>query len=165
MADYIRITRRKDKLRMKLAELVPGLNDAIDEANGQNATELAEAVSKRAPRSAGAPSHGGIHYADTIVAKPIDENASRADQSIMTTYRATAKSGPRKGQTVTRKARAGDILAWGLFASYIWRWLEHGTKNMRAQPHIFPTYRSMKKRFRSRMGRAVRKAVKKVAEK
>lgn len=66
---------------------------------------------------------------------------------------------------ITRKARAGDILAWGLFASYIWRWLEHGTKNMRAQPHIFPTYRSMKKRFRSRMGRAVRKAVKKVAEK
>jgi HK97 gp10 family phage protein len=161
----IRIVRKKDKLRQKLNALVPGLNEAINEANQTSATELAEAIAKRAPVLTG-------EYKASINAHPVEDtgyghNSGKAtvrrDQTITTKYRHMIRKGRYKGQTRTRTARAIETLAWGVFALYIWRYLEFGTKNMRKQPHIFGTYRSYRSRIKGRMGRAVRKAVKQVA--
>lgn len=57
--------------------------------------------------------------------------------------------------------------AAGVFADFIWRWLEHGTAphgnhpGTAAQPHLFPAYRTLRKRIKSRTSRAINKAVKK----
>lgn len=58
-----------------------------------------------------------------------------------------------------------DPNATGVFADYIWRFLEFGTVKMAKRPHIFPTYRQERPRIRRRMAAAVRKAVKKVKTK
>lgn len=53
-----------------------------------------------------------------------------------------------------------DKNATGVFAKFIWRFLEFGTVNMGPQAHIFPTWRAFKKTARRRMAAAVNKAVK-----
>lgn len=58
-----------------------------------------------------------------------------------------------------------DPHATGVFADYIWRFLEFGTVNMAKRPHIFPTYRQERPKIRRNMAAAVRKAVKKVKSK
>lgn len=161
----ILITRRKDRLRQKLEALVPGVNEAIDRANAVSASELATAIAARAPVETG-------EYKASINAHPVENSRYghnghanvRRDQTIGTTYRHTIRKGRFKGQTRTRSARAIDTLAWGVFALYIWRYLEFGTKKMAKRPHIFGTYRSYRKRIASRMGREIRKAVKQVAK-
>lgn len=40
------------------------------------------------------------------------------------------------------------------------RWLEFGTVNMSARPFFFGPYRTLRRRIKSRIGRAVKKAVK-----
>lgn len=54
-----------------------------------------------------------------------------------------------------------DKNAVGIFAKFTWRWLEHGTVNMTARPHIFPTWRAYRKTARRKMAAAVNKAVRK----
>jgi hypothetical protein len=74
------------------------------------------------------------------------------------------------------KGKTTDPNATGIFAEYIWRWLEYGTQarvNKKganrgigpAIPHIFPTYRANKARIRRNMAAAVRRAVRKVKSK
>lgn len=58
-----------------------------------------------------------------------------------------------------------DPNATGVFADYIWRFLEFGTVKMAKRPHIFPTWRQERKRVRAKMATAVRKAVKKAKSK
>lgn len=62
-------------------------------------------------------------------------------------------------------ANTKDKNAAGVFASYIWKFLEFGTVNMVKRPHVFPTWRSERKNVRGRMAAAVRKAVKKAKSK
>lgn len=40
------------------------------------------------------------------------------------------------------------------------RWIEFGTAKMRARPFFFPSYRSMRKRIKSRVTREMKKAIK-----
>lgn len=40
------------------------------------------------------------------------------------------------------------------------RWLEFGTVKMRAQPYFFPSYRTLRKRIKSRIVREQKKAIK-----
>lgn len=58
-----------------------------------------------------------------------------------------------------------DPNATGVFADYIWRFLEFGTVKMRKYPHIFPTYRQERPKIRRKMAAAVRKAINKVKSK
>jgi HK97 gp10 family phage protein len=58
-----------------------------------------------------------------------------------------------------------DPNATGVFANFIWRFLEFGTVKMRKRPHIFPTYRQERPKIRRKMAAAVRKAVNKVKSK
>jgi HK97 gp10 family phage protein len=60
------------------------------------------------------------------------------------------------------KGTTKDKNATGLYAEYIWRFLEFGTVKMAARPHIFPTWRAYKRKARRRMANAVNKAVRKV---
>lgn len=149
----ITITRKKDRLRQKLNALVPGINDAINAANQKSATELASAV------KAVAPVGPTGEYKASINAKPVSDTAGRADQAIRTTTRVRG----RFGRVRTVGARATETLAWGLFANYIWRYLEFGTRKMTARPHIMGTYRSLRKRFKGRLARGVNKRIKQVA--
>ena len=82
-------------------------------------------------------------YAESIVAKPLTEMAARAGS-------------------------ARPIAAWGVFAKWIWRFVEFGTAprgahpGTSAQPHLFPAYRVLRKRVVSRISRAIGKAVKRL---
>lgn len=57
----------------------------------------------------------------------------------------------------TRDKKLGDADAF--YAS----WVEFGTQHMQAHPFFFPAYRANKKRARSRISRAINKAVKEAA--
>ena len=63
------------------------------------------------------------------------------------------------------KGRTKDANATGIFAEFIWRFLEFGTVKMAAKPHIFPTYRAYRKTIRRKMAGAVNKAVRKARKK
>jgi len=80
-------------------------------------------------------------------------------------YRASIEGAKLSGRTAGRsKVRVGtskDPNATGIFAEFIWRFLEFGTVKMAAQPHVFPTYRANKKRIRRKVAGAVNKAVRK----
>nr|DAE48851.1 MAG TPA: tail component [Caudoviricetes sp.] len=47
--------------------------------------------------------------------------------------------------------------------AYYARWVEFGTQKMGAQPYFYPSYRALRRRSKSRVTRAVTKAIKKVA--
>ena len=58
-------------------------------------------------------------------------------------------------------AQTKDKNATGLYANYIWRFLEFGTVYMTARPHILPAYRAKRKAVRRAMHAAVNRAVRK----
>jgi len=155
----------REALMRKLAEVAPAAEAAAAAAQAASAKELAEAIRSRAPRVTG-------RYADSIQAAPV---AGRNDIAKPIGIQATK-----------------DANAWGIFASYVWRFLEFGTRShrirarnrrslafdvaggkafpkrvqhpgMAARPHIFPTYRGMRKRIRRRVASAINKAIKKAA--
>lgn len=157
MTKYISITRKKDRLREKLNAMVPGINDAINSANEKSATELVAGIKAAAPELTG-------DYKDHLNARPVNDGAGRIDQVITTTFRAKVQGGARRGQTISRTARAANTLAWGIFAIFWWRALEFGSRGKPAQPHIFPIYRVYRKRIRSRNSREINKQIKRVAK-
>ncbi len=78
----------------------------------------------------------------------------------------------RPGQLrVVSKNATKDKNATGIFAEFMWRWLEFGTKErvvrktgknagkMTPQPHIMPTWRGYRKKARRKLAAAVNKAV------
>lgn len=155
----------RDAVMRKLSTLVPEAERELAQAQMEAAQELAAAIKARAPRRTG-------HYADSIKAAPLEgQNSKEKPIGIQFTK---------------------DKNAWGIFAWFTWRFLEFGTKasaaraprrnrNYRstyvltksyrahtatkAKPHIFPTYRAMRKKIRRKMATAVNKAVRKVASK
>lgn len=158
----------REALTRKLQAIVPEAETEYAKAIETGAKELAEAIRSRAPRDKG-------DYAASIeAAKLAGRNSSQKPVGIQATK---------------------DPNAWGVFASFIWRFIEYGTKahvirpknakrlvfqaddgttvgamqvkhpGQAAQPHIFPTYRAMRRRIRSRVARSINKAVKKAAGK
>lgn len=157
-----RITpQSRDAVMKRLRELVPAAEAQIAKAQEDSAKELAEAIKARAPAKTG-------RYRESIQAGKI---AGRNDGAKPIGIEATK-----------------DPNACGVFASYLWRFLEFGTrphtikaknvsdlvffsngkkivipqvnhKGSKAKPHIFPTYRQYKKRIRRRVQRAIRNAI------
>lgn len=77
-------------------------------------------------------------------------------------YRASihaARLRDKPGQSIAGLTPTKDKNAVGIFAEFIWRFLEFGTVKMAARPHIMPTYRAERKRIRRKMAGAVNKAV------
>lgn len=158
----------REALTRKLRQIVPEAETEYARAIETGAKELASAIQARAPRDTG-------DYGASI-------NAAKL-------------AGRNTGQKPIGVQATKDPNAWGIFADFIWRFIEYGTKahiikaknakrlvfslddgttvgtpqvrhpGQAAQPHIFPTYRAMRKRIRSRVTRAINKAVKKVAGK
>lgn len=145
-------------LTKKLNALAPNVEKYAAEAKMKGAQELAKAVAARAPRRTG-------DYATSIKAGLLRDRPAQE----------------RVGTTATK-----DESAAGLYAEFIWRFLEFGTAphfttkgggtvggkkaattagsgmhpGTAPQPHIFPTYRAMKTKIRKRILAAVNRGVK-----
>lgn len=145
MAKMVRIVRKKDRLREKLAAVVPEIEAEIAKATAQGADEIAEMAKRLAPVAEVQPERRPGEYADSIHARRLrdDEVPTRGKNRV-----------------------AGGTLAWGVFARWYWLWIEFGTKSgVRARPHLLPSYRALRRRVMTRISRAMGKAIKKVANK
>jgi len=159
----------REALTRKLRQIVPEAELEYAKAIEVGAKELAEAIRARAPRG-----ETGDYAASIEAGKVAGRNDGRKAIGIQATK---------------------DPHAWGIFADWKWRFLEFGTKahiikpklakrlsftasdgervtaaqvshpGTAAQPHIFPTFRAMRKRIRARVSRSINKAVRKVAGK
>jgi hypothetical protein len=148
----------REALTAKLAAIAPAATKYANEVKLQIAQEAAEKMRERAPR-------GAEHfYAETIEGDFI-------------------KNRPNQRQVGIENTKDPD--AAGIFAEWIWRFLEFGTAphstarkggtvkgkkeaasgggyphpGSRAFPHIFPTWRAMRKKAKQRIQAAVRKGV------
>ncbi|HWL05003.1 MAG TPA: HK97-gp10 family putative phage morphogenesis protein [Xanthobacteraceae bacterium] len=123
----------REAVMRRLRQLVPEAEKEAAKAQLEAAQELAAAVAARAPTRTG-------NYRDSV------QGGRLAD-------------GP--GQQLVGIRGTKDPNATGIFARFIWRFLEFGTQTQPAQPHIFPTFRAMRKRIRRKVAGAVNKAVRK----
>ncbi|MBP0438423.1 HK97-gp10 family putative phage morphogenesis protein [Tianweitania sediminis] len=131
----------REKTMKLLRGIVPEAEKELAKAQMEAAQDLASKIRPRAP----GPRTG--QYQASIQA---DRLANRTGQ-----------------QPVSQGLRGStkDPNATGVFADFIWRFLEFGTVKMAKRPHIFPTYRQERPRIRRKMAASVRKAVKKVKTK
>lgn len=132
----------RDAVMRKLRELVPDAEKELAQEQLDGAQELARRIKPRAP----GPRTG--RYQASIQGDRLSNRPSK---------RAIGPKG-LKGQTK-------DPNATGVFAEFIWRFLEFGTVKMAARPHIFPTYRAYRKKLRRRMAGAINKAVRRAKKK
>lgn len=127
-----------------LRGVVPEAEKELAKTQLEAAKDLASKIKPRAPRSSG-PGAGA--YQASIQG---DKLANRPGQQAV-------------GKGLKNETK--DPNATGVFADYIWRFLEFGTVKMAKRPHIFPTYRQERPRIRRKMAASVRKAVKRVKTK
>lgn len=120
----------------RLDAIAPGARVAAGKAQAEAAATLAEAIRSKAPSDTG-------EYRASIEAAPLSSRPGGKSVGIRQTK---------------------DQNAQGIFALYIWRFLEFGTVKMRARPHVFPTYRQRRKTIRAMISRAVNMAVKAAAK-
>lgn len=123
----------RERVYRRLNRLLPDAERELAAAQMEAGQELAGKIKPRAPRETG--DYQASIQADRIAA--------------------------RGGQTPVGTGATKDKNAVGIFADFIWRFLEFGTVKMSARPHIFPTYRAERKRIRRKMAGAVNKAVRK----
>lgn len=121
-------------LYARLRKVAPLAETELATAQLEGAQELASRIRPRAPRRTG-------RYAASIQGDKLSNRPTK---------KAVAKG--LKGSTK-------DPNATGIFAEFIWRFLEFGTVKMGARPHIFPTYRAYRKKLRRKMAGAVNKAI------
>lgn len=135
----------KQKVFSQLKRIAPEVDRDLDKALNKNVDELAIASKSYAPKNTG-------DYAKSLRGGKIKEKAG--------------------------------IPAYGLFASYVWRFIEFGTQAAQvgsrilggssrsgdrksnrthpgtpARPHIFPAFRSLRKRMVGRVTRTINKSV------
>ncbi|AZO04583.1 HK97-gp10 family putative phage morphogenesis protein [Mesorhizobium sp. M2A.F.Ca.ET.043.02.1.1] len=134
----------REALYRRLNQLLPNVEKEVAVEQLEGAKELANRIRPRAPRDTG-------HYADTIQA---DRLANRPGERRVGGKVKTMSTGNALNATK-------DPNATGIFAEFIWRFLEFGTVKMAPRPHIFPTYRAYRKRLRRRIAGAVNRAVRK----
>lgn len=123
----------RDRARAKFRSLPKAVRKNVEAALKQNAEELAAAIKRRVP----------VEYGDL--------------QQSVTWKKGAAKSSSRDqgaDPDLTVRVVEGDKDAF--YAPFV----EYGTADAAAQPHFFPTYRSMRRRLKSRLSRAVSKAIK-----
>lgn len=126
----------RESLYRRLRELVPDAEKELAVAQLEGAKEIARRIKGRAPVDTGA--YRASLEGDKLVNRP---NQQRVGRGL-------------RGQTK-------DPNATGVFAEFIWRFLEFGTVKMARQPHVYPTFRAYRKTMRRKMAGAVNKAVRK----
>ncbi|MCV6576270.1 MAG: hypothetical protein OIF58_11095 [Cohaesibacter sp.] len=134
----------KQKAFKQLRKVAPSVVEDLGKGLQTNATEMASMARDFAPKDSG-------DYSETIKAKEVEDKAG--------------------------------VPIWAVFASWIWPFVEFGTRAGRrgerinqngrsrkvqrnhpgtsAQPHLWPAYRTIKKRLKGRTTRSLNKAVKK----
>ncbi|RWX28955.1 HK97 gp10 family phage protein [Rhizobium leguminosarum] len=148
----------REALMRRLNKLAPNVEKYAADAKYEAAQELAEAIRANAPRGA------TLEYAESI------------DGDFL-------KNRPHQERVGIQDTK--DPSAAGIFAEFVWRFLEFGTAphntakgggtvrgkkqaaagqgqmhpGTTAQPHIFPTYRAQKPKIRKKILAAVNKAV------
>lgn len=151
----------RDDVMKRLRAIVPAAEAELAKTQIEVTQELANRIRARAPRSPGGGDYAQSIQADRLVSRP-------SGQALISAPRGTK-----------------DPNATGVFADYIWRFLEFGTAphnvakgggtvkgkislrngggighpGTTAQPHIFPTYRAYRKTIRRKMASAVNRAV------
>lgn len=146
------------ELTRRLERLVPGVTEAAAKAKLEVAQEAAAKIAARAPRRTGkyAASIKGERQADNPNVKPVVGHRASEDPD-----------------------------ATGIYADFIWRFLEFGTKphstlrgggsnagkrraassgtglhqGSRKFPHIYPTWRSMKPKAKRKIANAINKYI------
>lgn len=130
------------KLRKKLEALVAVGRDEIRRAMETSADEI-------------------VALAKNLV--PVDKGDLK--DSIGWTWGKAPKGAMTLGTVQTNEVDSGFTIT--IFAgnseAYYARWVEFGTQKMAAQPYFYPSYRALRRRSKSRVTRAVTKAIKKVA--
>lgn len=144
--------RNKERLFAKLRAMDDEIEKDLAAATLKSAEEVAAMAARLAPKNPATKSE----YYKSIVGRQL---LHRDGNSL---------SGSARNQVVRRREAGKNVLmrgvgAAGVFASWRWRFVEYGTVNNMAWPHLMPAYRSMKKRIRSRMSRAINKATKRIA--
>lgn len=132
----------REKVMRLLNDIVPEAEKELAKAQIEGAQQVANKIKPRAPGPRTGAYQASIQ-ADRLANRP-KERALGGGAS---------------------NANTKDPNATGVFADFIWRFLEFGTVKMAKRPHIFPTWRAERKRVRARMAAAVRKAVKKAKSK
>jgi HK97 gp10 family phage protein len=94
---------------------------------------------------------------------PVESGALRA--SIGWTFGKAPKGSMVLAEGGSDEADLRVVVFAGNDRAFYARWQEFGTVNMPANPFFFPAYRSLRRRTRSRITRATRKAAQKVAGK
>ncbi|WP_284777071.1 HK97 gp10 family phage protein [Agrobacterium sp. lyk4-40-TYG-31] len=156
----------RETLTKKLNDIAPKANQYAAEAKLQIANEAAEAISDRAPIGTGTSAGD---YAASIQGARISDRPNA------------------KAMVGTSASKDPD--ATGIFASWIWHFLEFGTRphntakgggtalgkkqtegarmhpGTKAQPHIFPIWRSFRERAKKRINDAVWRGVREAMKK
>lgn len=132
----------REKVTKLLRDIVPEAEKELAKAQMEGAQSVANKIKPRAPGP-----RTGDYQASIQAARLADRPKERA-------------LGGGASNSNTK-----DPNATGVFADFIWRFLEFGTVKMAKRPHIFPTWRQERKRVRRNMAAAVRKAVKKAKSK
>ena len=95
---------------------------------------------------------------------PVGRPEFRRRGRIPGTYRDSinaARLADKKDVKLVGLRSTTDPNATGVFAEWIWHFIEFGTINARRQPHIFPVYRRERKNMKRRLSRALRTAIRK----
>lgn len=82
-----------------------------------------------------------------------------ADELIAFQKRLAPKDEGALEESIRKRDGAHELSVEVFTDDFKARWQEFGTVNMSAQPFFFPPYRSLRRRIKSRISRAVRKAV------
>lgn len=122
--------RAKERFRALPRPVRKATNEALD----TSADELVAAIKRRVPKDQG------------DLAETVRKERGRA---------ANKKAGIEAGTDADLTVRVLE----GDRKNFQGPWLEHGTSKMPAQPHFWPTWRSMKRRLVGRVRRAQLKAV------
>lgn len=131
----------REELTRRLERLTPGVAAAAAEAKLIAAREAANRIAAAAPVRTGT-------YKDSII------GAKQADMPGKTSIGQQSK----------------DPDATGVYAEFVWKFLEFGTAphnigngmhpGSRAQPHVFPTWKAYRKTAKALINKAINKAVK-----
>lgn len=145
------VVRNKEKLFRKLKQMDDQIEKEVQAAALKGAEEVAAMAANLAPKNPATPSD----YAGSINAKPVTTISGNVFNSAI----GAGKIKARKGQRAITDGQA----AAGVFAKFVWRFIEYGTINNPPYPHMTVAYRALKKRIQGRMSRAIGKAVKRIA--
>lgn len=145
MADGVSVKMRGlDRSLARLRNIAPTLDDEMDKALAKSANEVVEVARIAAPRDTG-------EYASSITSRRMGGSATFQNRKNIQTRRGTQLS------VSTRTVSA--TMSYGVFADWIWQFLEYGTVKAAAQPHLFPAYRLLQRRIKGRGKRAMSKAI------